>query len=380
MKKRFTAIFLLFAFSLLCAFPVCAGAADLNEIQLVPVTVRLEDADEVTVTVKIPAGSAVASGSVSIGYDPAVFLFEGKNQVVPACDGAMFIRRGRAADGYPVVIEFTDRLPISGGEATFTLKLLDGCEPGEYPLMPVVSAPLLDEAGNNSGLTVSAGSVTLTAYEPCETLSLQLLTDSASVKPGDCITVQYRLAGIPESGMSEYEFFTVYDESKLELLSLELPLTVGGCSVVGFGRLSDGLLCGTVGDKVFTEDSVIGRAIFFVKETDADTVEISVYDCSDETDSRTAETAFSAVVDGDIVRYELPALQSLSIPVEKAPAYIPYDVNGDGSITIGDVSVLLNCLSSGSTDQYPFEVLDCNGDGSITIGDVSALLNALGQN
>ena len=51
------------------------------------------------------------------------------------------------------------------------------------------------------------------------------------------------------------------------------------------------------------------------------------------------------------------------------------DVLGDGAETIADVTVLLNALSEGTTDQLSGADLDENG--TVSIGDVTALLNIL---
>ena len=56
------------------------------------------------------------------------------------------------------------------------------------------------------------------------------------------------------------------------------------------------------------------------------------------------------------------------------------DVNRDGSITIADVTALVNVLL-GKDDAEPYvydhEAADANADGSITIADVTALVNIL---
>lgn len=50
------------------------------------------------------------------------------------------------------------------------------------------------------------------------------------------------------------------------------------------------------------------------------------------------------------------------------------DVNGDGEVSIGDVTALIDILlSNGSTSP----VADVNGDGEVSIGDVSALIDML---
>ena len=67
------------------------------------------------------------------------------------------------------------------------------------------------------------------------------------------------------------------------------------------------------------------------------------------------------------------------------PGYFTYkanfqigDVNGDGSITIADVTALVNIiLGKDTTGQYNHAAADVNGDNSITIADVTALVNII---
>ena len=51
------------------------------------------------------------------------------------------------------------------------------------------------------------------------------------------------------------------------------------------------------------------------------------------------------------------------------------DVNGDGELSIGDVTALINVLLSGNAAGNPSA--DVNGDGEAGIGDVTALINIL---
>ena len=53
------------------------------------------------------------------------------------------------------------------------------------------------------------------------------------------------------------------------------------------------------------------------------------------------------------------------------------DVNGDGSVKIGDVTALINSLLSEDASDISLAVADCNHDGKVSIGDVTALINYL---
>ena len=60
------------------------------------------------------------------------------------------------------------------------------------------------------------------------------------------------------------------------------------------------------------------------------------------------------------------------------------DVNGDGQVSIADVTALVNIiLGKDNTQpyQYDHDAADVNGDGSTSIADVTALVNIiLGKN
>ena len=56
-------------------------------------------------------------------------------------------------------------------------------------------------------------------------------------------------------------------------------------------------------------------------------------------------------------------------------AFLLGDVDGDGQITIGDVTRLIDMLISGSSSYNASA--DVDGDGQITIGDVTALIDLL---
>ena len=54
--------------------------------------------------------------------------------------------------------------------------------------------------------------------------------------------------------------------------------------------------------------------------------------------------------------------------------FIPGDVNGDNSLSIGDVTALIDILLSGETAP---QAADCNGDSNVSISDVTALIDYL---
>lgn len=59
------------------------------------------------------------------------------------------------------------------------------------------------------------------------------------------------------------------------------------------------------------------------------------------------------------------------------PEYEQGDTDGDGKITIGDVTQLIDYLLSEAGTISSQEAADCDGDGKITIGDVTSLIDYL---
>ena len=53
------------------------------------------------------------------------------------------------------------------------------------------------------------------------------------------------------------------------------------------------------------------------------------------------------------------------------------DANGDGRISISDVTGLIDLILSGDDDVWSNPYLDVNGDGKVSIADVTALIYAL---
>ena len=64
-----------------------------------------------------------------------------------------------------------------------------------------------------------------------------------------------------------------------------------------------------------------------------------------------------------------------NVEIGKTSTAVPGDVNGDGSVTAGDVTALYNYLLN--NDDSALVNGDQNGDGSITAGDVTAVYNIL---
>ena len=62
---------------------------------------------------------------------------------------------------------------------------------------------------------------------------------------------------------------------------------------------------------------------------------------------------------------------------EKGGTFLRGDVNGDGQVKIGDVTILISYLLSGDTSGINLQAADCDQNGEIKIGDVTVLINYL---
>ena len=91
-------------------------------------------------------------------------------------------------------------------------------------------------------------------------------------------------------------------------------------------------------------------------------------------------TTFIALVFG-IIGANAHSLSVNDIGAHKAiKAATNGDVNGDGSVTIADVTALVNIIlgnSANPTEEGEENVADVNQDGSVTIADVTALVNII---
>lgn len=56
---------------------------------------------------------------------------------------------------------------------------------------------------------------------------------------------------------------------------------------------------------------------------------------------------------------------------------VPGDVDGDGALSINDVTALVDYLISGNSSSIVVDAADCDADGVVTIADVTALIDAL---
>ena len=80
--------------------------------------------------------------------------------------------------------------------------------------------------------------------------------------------------------------------------------------------------------------------------------------------------------DGTVVGANGSPIYNQSVIISK-PAFARGDVNGDGSVSISDVTALIDYLLNGNPSSISLSAADCNQDGSVNIGDVTVLIDYL---
>ena len=103
----------------------------------------------------------------------------------------------------------------------------------------------------------------------------------------------------------------------------------------------------------------------------SDKGELNVIFNTDENNSMTAAQITTARN-----KYWLPKRWDGTVWVEMTASQRG-DVNGDGSISIGDVTALIDFLLSGDASGINQAAADCNQDNGVSIGDVTALIDFL---
>lgn len=93
----------------------------------------------------------------------------------------------------------------------------------------------------------------------------------------------------------------------------------------------------------------------------------------EKNDTYTVEPVYRLNDDEDWeVMYYAPSMQKPTVTVQYGPTG---DVNGDGTVNISDVTLLVNIILGNATD--PYGNADVNGDGTVNISDVTLLVNII---
>ena len=290
------------------------------------VSAQLGETTEVTITL-IANGSFEEEEEISIAYDTETFTY---SDAESADEDLFEISRGSKKDGYPiVVIAYTEDENTDTTVGTVTLEIADGAVAGDYEF--TVDGEVV-------------GVVTLLPAFEYEGMTFRILSDKTVVEPGDTFTLTYKIYGIPATGLTEYEFFNIFDEDTFEFVSATIPSSIEGLTNYGTVNVSQKMLCGTVSPDHFLGDSVLGTATFKVKDTAA--AGDYLFDI-DRTEQDPADPAWKAcpttfshceVIDGTktMVPYLTPAVATATVtvagtvepPVEPTVYTVTYVVEG----------------------------------------------------
>ena len=216
-------------------------------------------------------------------------------------------------------------------------------------------------------------------FDPTEALIIagqeikgdQLLVEDVSVKPGSVkeISVELnnpdRTYSVLEFNLSLPEGVSIAKDDNDEWMVTPNQSRLTDAYVLAVDCLADG----SYKFLIYPVDgsSITGNAGELFKMT------LSVSESSEGG----AATFFNQLfADADAKGYE-PMDNSFAIEID---ARIPGDVNRDGSVTIADVTALVNIIlgkDDGPSPMYDHEVADVNSDGKVTIADVTALVNKI---
>lgn len=73
----------------------------------------------------------------------------------------------------------------------------------------------------------------------------------------------------------------------------------------------------------------------------------------------------------------LSEVQDMYFTNEAAPSFVRGDVNGDGDVTMDDLSALINYLLTDDATGLNIDAANCDLQGGVTMDDLSALINFL---
>ncbi|MBR6339188.1 MAG: hypothetical protein IKR63_03550 [Alloprevotella sp.] len=232
------------------------------------------------------------------------------------------------------------------------------------------------------------------AFALVATLSAQTLSERAA---GEYAGTLYVNLASPVTEESEplYELDednnTVTDaQGNPVLATFKVKIETQGDNTVKFGLYDFGFMGLKLGDIVLNEVPVEakGDKVVFGKNDPVsfnflDGMILATAKINEEASYVEGETAY---IDVDVVWTNSDASLPADDTSDDVPIYVrfigkkdaapanPYDLNGDGTVNVGDVTTLVNMILG----KAPMaEGADLNGDGSVNVGDVTTLVNTI---
>ena len=183
----------------------------------------------------------------------------------------------------------------------------------------------------------------------------------------DCIN-----SGDPAvSGAFEYEAFTAYGEDveiKVDLSDAPFAITPGKNLVVTAIYDLTGECMSSSDDAPFYTSDIRDRVMTYSDNND------SFFDYANSSDYPRCSVGLS----GGGTSVYLPVTRFEYTYTEPAPVSVRGDANGDGVVTISDVSAIIDYLLGSTPENFDPEAANCNlSEDGVTIGDISALVDYL---
>ncbi len=228
-------------------------------------------------------------------------------------------------------IAIKDGTSSSVAEATYTINTGGGDEP--------------TPSGNGSFTKVTSASQLVAGYE-----FILVAETSKKVMNSTAKSTYFEGSKVEISNNT-----IAYDESML-------VLTLGGSSGAWTFQNGSNYLVSTGAKKVSLSTS---SAAWTISTDFTATPKTSSYGTLQYNAKDPRFTTYTSAQEAAVLYYRIPKTTLLG------------DVNGDGEVTIADVTALVNILLGKDTAGYNLEAADVNSDGGRTIADVTALVNIL---
>jgi len=194
------------------------------------------------------------------------------------------------------------------------------------------------------------GDIEIFAYG---TLSNQFHSDSLVVRNGGTLTIH----------QAPWKFY--YADFEYDMTAY-VDLQIDGIAVDDINNYAIGAFIG---------DECVGIAIenylrIYSNSTTADEITFKAFDLTSEQPITVLSISKEVVFEnGSIVSTDSDPI------ILNGRSFLRGDVNGDGSVTIADVTALVNIILGSGTDTY--NAADVNEDSTISIADVTALVNLI---
>ncbi len=292
-----------------------------------------------TVTLFLTVDGAVnaRSGSLSLDYDPsALCLLSAEWQIEGALLESFDLQKGLGA------FVCSEERALEGSIFTVTFRVTEDCPSGAIPVGGILK--LKDGGGETLSLDL-AGSVLV--YDGIATL------EGGSVRAGEQLFLALVLE--EELPVKSGSLRVSCDPALLKVESAEFAVEN---SVIAHFDKEKGL-----GAFICSSEQMLKGTVLYLTVSVAEDADFESTDLLFELELK----------DGEGRVYTL-LMKGATLTLQKGD---PMDLDGNGSVTIGDVTKLLNYIAGADLILSPYGQPDINKDGKVTISDVTVLLNRI---